>query len=192
MPGIALILYASSVVMANWLLLNVGVATASGVHVIPVGFGMSAPSGVLAAGATFSLRDVVQRMAGKRAAWLALAAGALTTTLLSPILALASGATFFVSESVDLLVYSRLERQFVRAVLASNGVGAVIDSGLFLWLAFGPVAAVALVAPSVLGKLEISTLTLVAVLGFARLGKLVHRSAGTRLSSVDKPYPKRH
>lgn len=176
--GTALALYASSVVAANWILLNVGTGTQAGVHVIPVGFGLWAPSGVLAAGATFSLRDVVQRLAGKRAAWVALAAGALATYVLSPTLAIASGVSFLVSEAADLLVYSRFERQFVRAVLFSNTVGAAVDSGLFLWLAFGPAAVAMLVAPSVLGKLEVSTLTLAAVLGLARLRKVVRGKAG--------------
>ena len=51
---------------------------------------------------------------------------------------IASTAAFLVSEYADLAVYTSLERRrFVLAVLASSLVGLMIDSTLFLWLAYG-------------------------------------------------------
>ena len=70
----------------------------------------------------------------------------ITGTLLSIVvssgrLALASGVAFAVSESLDFAVYTPLERRgFARAVIASNAVGLVVDSVLFLTIAFGSTA----------------------------------------------------
>jgi len=47
-------------------------------------------------------------------------------------------AAFLLSESADLLVYTPLQRRgLVLAVLASSLVGLIVDSVLFLSLAFG-------------------------------------------------------
>ena len=51
---------------------------------------------------------------------------------------MASGVAFLVSELSDLVVYTPLrERSWLGAVVTSNTVGLMIDSALFLWLAFG-------------------------------------------------------
>jgi uncharacterized PurR-regulated membrane protein YhhQ (DUF165 family) len=53
-------------------------------------------------------------------------------------LALASGVAFALSELADFAVYTPLARKrFYLAVAASCLAGAVVDSALFLWLAFG-------------------------------------------------------
>ena len=50
----------------------------------------------------------------------------------------ASATAFLVSELLDFAVYTPLrERNWPLAVAASNAVGLVCDSVLFLWLAFG-------------------------------------------------------
>jgi uncharacterized PurR-regulated membrane protein YhhQ (DUF165 family) len=66
-----------------------------------------------------------------------IAAGALASaTTAGPRLAIASGIAFAVSETADLLVYTPLrQRGWMRAVLASNAIGAVVDTLLFLHLA---------------------------------------------------------
>src|SRR5689334_12918987 len=61
----ALLIYAALPVLANWMIGNVGADT-GGVHVIPVWFGIYAPSGVLCAGAALGLRDLVQELIGRR------------------------------------------------------------------------------------------------------------------------------
>lgn len=138
----ALGVYAASIPAANWLIRNVGsTVLPDGTHLAPVGFGLAAPSGVYAAGVAFVARDVVQRAAGRRVALLAIAAGTLLSALVSPRLALASGAAFLFSELADLAVYTPLQRRrFVLAVLASGVVGSVVDSLLFLGVAGIPLA----------------------------------------------------
>jgi queuosine precursor transporter len=51
---------------------------------------------------------------------------------------LASAAAFLLSELADLAVYTPLaRRRLVAAVAASSLCGLVVDSVVFLWLAFG-------------------------------------------------------
>jgi hypothetical protein len=67
-----------------------------------------------------------------------IAVGALLSAYLSPSVALASGVAFLVSEMLDLMVYTPLQaRNLILATVASNVVGLVVDSALFLSLAFG-------------------------------------------------------
>ena len=119
---------------------NVGsVCMPQGPCVIPVAPGLAAPSGVLMIGAALVLRDLVQRRLG---AWLAAGAivvgAALSAFLAPPALVIASATAFLISELADFAIYTPLaRRRFVAAVLASSAVGLVIDSLVFLWLAFG-------------------------------------------------------
>lgn len=127
--------FISTIFLANWLIGNVGDCSA-GPCVIPVGFGLYAPSGVLAIGLGFTLRDLVQRRLGVVWTIAGILVGAALSAWLSPSLAIASGAAFLLSEMLDLLVYSPLQRRhFLAAVVASNTVGAVVDSVVFLTLA---------------------------------------------------------
>src|SRR5439155_24267961 len=62
----ALAVYGASVFAANWMIRSWGTAVLpDGTHLVPVGFGLLAPSGVYAAGITFVARDVLQRMTGR-------------------------------------------------------------------------------------------------------------------------------
>lgn len=132
-----LIGFIGTIFLANYLIGNVGYYC-DPVCVIPVWPGIMAPSGVLAIGLGFTLRDLVQRHLGVGYSVLAIVAGAGLSALLSPALALASGAAFLLSEGLDLAVYTPLQkRNLIGAVLASNVVGLVVDSVVFLLLAFG-------------------------------------------------------
>ena len=129
--------------LANWLISNVGTTCIPrGPCLIPVGFGLMAPSGVLVIGLALALRDVVHEAFGR--AWVAglIAAGAGLSLLFSPpALAIASAAAFLLSELADMAVYDRLRaRGMALAVLLSGIVGAALDSLLFSALAFGTVA----------------------------------------------------
>jgi hypothetical protein len=122
--------FVGSVLAANLLVLYVGI--------IPVGFGMMAPAGVAVVGLSFWLRDHLQAQGGLRAVIAAILVGGAISALFSPGLALASATAFLVSESLDTLVYSWLRRRsWGLAVVASNAVGIVADSLVFLLLAFG-------------------------------------------------------
>lgn len=132
-----LILFIGTIYLANWLIQNVGVMCYPPC-VIPVWFNIYAPSGVLAIGLGFTLRDLVQRHLGLRYAIVAIFIGALLSLFIDPFLGIASGAAFLLSEMLDLFVYTPLqENNLIVAVLASNVVGIVADSIIFLFIAFG-------------------------------------------------------
>jgi uncharacterized PurR-regulated membrane protein YhhQ (DUF165 family) len=125
---------------ANWLITNVGtVCVPNGPCLIPVAPSVMAPSGVAMIGLALVLRDLVQRRLGRRWALAAIGIGALVSAALaSPALVLASSAAFLLSELADFAVYTPLQRKrFLLAVAASSAVGLVVDSIVFLWLAFG-------------------------------------------------------
>lgn len=133
--------FVSTIFLANYLISHVGLACPPAPCLIPVWPGIMAPSGVLAIGLGFTLRDLVQRRLGLRWTFVGIVAGAALSAVLSPALALASGAAFLLSETLDLFVYTPLQsRNLPAAVVASNIVGIVADSIVFLWLAFGSLA----------------------------------------------------
>ncbi|MFL5288898.1 MAG: VUT family protein [Rhodopila sp.] len=140
MPFLIFVVYLACVPLANWMIGHIGtVCVPQGPCLVPVGFGLIAPSGVLVIGAALVLRDTVQRISG--VAW-ALGAVAIGTTLswwvTDARIAVASAAAFLISELADCAVYSPLQRRgLVLAVVASGLAGAVVDSAAFLWLAFG-------------------------------------------------------
>jgi hypothetical protein len=135
--------FALCIPAANWLIGNVGTSCApNGPCVIPVAPGLTAPSGVVMIGLALVLRDLVQRRLGLVWASGAILGGAALSALLAPpSLVLASAVAFLVSEFVDLAVYTPLQRRgLVLAVVASSIVGLVVDSAIFLQLAFGSLA----------------------------------------------------
>jgi uncharacterized PurR-regulated membrane protein YhhQ (DUF165 family) len=126
--------------LANWMIGHVGtVCVPEGPCLIPVAPGVMAPSGVLMIGLALVLRDLVQRRLGLRWVSAAIIAGAALSGLVAPpALVVASVAAFLLSEFADLAVYTPLqERRLVLAVFASSVVGLIVDSIVFLWLAFG-------------------------------------------------------
>ena len=133
-------LFALTIPAANWLIGHAGtVCQPTGPCLIPVVPGLRAPSGVIMAGAALVLRDLVQRRLGTAASSLAILAGAVLSALLAPpALVIASAAAFLLSEFADLAVYTPLARRgLIAAVVVSSVVGLVVDSIVFLWLAFG-------------------------------------------------------
>jgi uncharacterized PurR-regulated membrane protein YhhQ (DUF165 family) len=132
--------FVATVPIANWLIGNVGTfCVPNGPCIIPVGFGLTAPSGVLAVGVALVLRDLVQRRLGVRWSIFAIVVGAALSATFAPgALVIASAAAFLLSEFADLVVYTPLQRRrLMLAVLASGVVGLCVDSIIFLWLAFG-------------------------------------------------------
>ena len=169
--------FAATVVLANLLV--------SYAPNIPVGFGYEAPAGVLAAGLAFTLRDLLHDAAGRR--WAAVVAAAIATgaalSLLAGVVlgetfpggptvlrvAVAGAVAFAVSELADALVYTPLRsRGWVGAVTASGIVGLLVDSWLFLTIAFGSLA---FFPGQVLGK----TYVLAATVGLILLARRATR-----------------
>lgn len=129
-----------SIPAANWMIGNAGtVCPPDGPCLIPVAPGIMAPSGVVMIGLALVLRDLVQRRLGLKWAMGAIAVGAaLSAALAPPALVLASAVAFLLSEFADLAVYTPLQRRrLILAVFLSSVVGLVVDSMIFLYLAFG-------------------------------------------------------
>ena len=144
--GLAYLLaFVACIPAANWMIGHVGtVCLPNGPCLLPVApnFGggvLMAPSGVLMVGLALVLRDLVQRRLGRGMALVAIVAGAALSGGIAPAnLVVASTAAFLLSELADFAVYTPLQaRGLVLAVLASSLVGLLVDSVLFLWLAFG-------------------------------------------------------
>jgi uncharacterized PurR-regulated membrane protein YhhQ (DUF165 family) len=128
---------------ANWLIGHVGTACMpASPCTIPVAPGIAAPSGVLTVGLALVLRDLVQRRLGRLWSLAAIVFGTiLSAALAPPSLVLASATAFCLSELADFAVYTPLQRRrLVLAVLLSSLTGLLVDSAVFLRLAFGDLA----------------------------------------------------
>jgi uncharacterized PurR-regulated membrane protein YhhQ (DUF165 family) len=138
----AAVAFVATVWLANWAVKKYGP--------VPVGFSLEAPAGVYFAGFAFTLRDVVHRNLGRAAVVAAILVGSGLAYFIEAnasfpgghvSLAVASAIAFLASEFADLTVYEPIRaRGWLPAVLASNLVWIVVDSALFLWLAFGSLA----------------------------------------------------
>jgi len=145
--------FLATIPVANWLIGNIGTdCIPDGPCLIPVGFGLMAPSGVLMIGSALVLRDAVQQILGMRWAIAAIACGVILSVLVAPpALVLASATAFAIAELLDLGVYTPLrKRNLSLAVFASGIVGAAADSTIFLWMAFGSLD---FIAGQLIGKL---------------------------------------
>lgn len=126
---VAFAAYVATVFGANWALGRYGIVNV-------LGFAM--PAGVFFAGLAFTLRDITQDTLGRMAVVAAILVGAACSWFVASSFAVASAVAFLFSELADFAVYTPLrERGWLRAVAASNVAGMVVDSALFLWLAFG-------------------------------------------------------
>ncbi|MFE6739035.1 VUT family protein [Streptomyces tubercidicus] len=160
--GIATLLgYVATIPAANLAVTHFGA--------VPVGFGYAAPAGVYMVGLALVLRDLAREAAGRKAVLGAIAVGTVVSYFLaSPGLAVASAAAFAVAETMDFVIYEPLRsRGLVIAMLASNAIGLLADSLLFLKLAFGSFA---YLPGQILGKAWM-TLAAVAVLTILRRRK---------------------
>lgn len=159
---LAIAAYLTTVVAANWLTAEFGL--------VPMGFGLMATAGTYAAGLAFVARDAVQDAAGRIAVLGALAVGGVLSWILAtPALAVASVVAFGLSELADMAIYTPLRtRGYVRAAIASNLLGAVVDTVLFLWLAgFG--LAPLVVSGQIVGKAYATAAVIALVVIFRAL-----------------------
>ncbi len=131
-------LYLASIVAAN-------VVTAS---VAPLALGpLLVPAGSLLIGATFVLRDFVQRAFGRPRTYAAilgaLVLSALTSWQLGDTLwiTIASAAAFLLSETTDTELYTRLRLPMAWRVFYSGLVGGALDSALFVVVGLSPIGA---------------------------------------------------
>ena len=134
-------LFALTIPAANWLVGHLGTSCVApqGPCLLPVAPGLLAPSGVMMVGAALVLRDLLQRRLGIGVSAFAILVGsALSALFAPPSLVVASASAFLLSEFADLAVYTPLaRRRLVTAVVASSFAGLVVDSIVFLYVAFG-------------------------------------------------------
>lgn len=133
-----------SIVLANWLTTRYGF--------VPVGFGLTATAGTYAAGMALVARDFTQQALGKLWTIALILIGCVLSFILADArIAIASATAFLLSELVDMAIYTPLrERRWAAAVIASSIGGAVVDTALFIGIAFG---AAALTWPVMAGQL---------------------------------------
>ena len=157
-PGVlALLAYAATIVAANWtsaLWPDLRLLT---LHV---------PGGSFFAGLAFTWRNVLQDVWGRCAVLVAIGAGTgLTLLVAPPRIAQASLLAFAASELAAFAVYSGLHRRSWQvAVLATNSVGVLVDSLIFVPMALGTWTAV----PGQLAGKITTTVAAVAVPVLAR------------------------
>jgi uncharacterized PurR-regulated membrane protein YhhQ (DUF165 family) len=150
-----------TVVLANVLSARYGLVSA--------GFGLLVSAGTYAAGLALAIRDALDRAAGLVWVLVTIAVGIVLSYFLStPALAVASAAAFACSELADLGVFRGLRRRsLVVAIVASNAVGAVVDTLVFLPLAHFPVTPET-VGGQILVKAVWMTAAALVVLGLVR------------------------
>lgn len=137
---ISLVCFVLTIPLGNWMVVSVGFeCVPQGPCLVPVWPGVMSPSSVLVAGLALVLRDAVHQILGGRWALYCIFAGAVLSGFISdPELILASTCAFLFSELADYFVYVPLrEKSLGWAVVLSGLAGSVVDSAIFLSLAFG-------------------------------------------------------
>lgn len=177
---VALAGFIGTVVLANVLTTHYGF--------IPVGFGYMATAGTLVVGVTLVMRDLVQDGLGRRWVLVAIVAGAAISFAMSaPFIALASVAAFLVSELVDFAIYTPMrkrskfgDKRWTLAVVLSNLAGAILDTVIFLWIAFGAAAIIPALPGQLVGKAW-ATLMFLAI-GWVVRGAVLRKSLNPQSS----------
>lgn len=154
----ALACFIATIFVANWAVARYGF--------VPVGFGLTASAGTYFIGMAFTFRDIIQNILGRWVSLAAILVAAALSYFVSPAFALASGAAALLGELTDFAVYTPLyKRGWLRALVVANVAGLIVDSALFLWLAFGSVAHV---EGQIVGKAWMTALAVVILLPLRR------------------------
>lgn len=134
----------------------------------PLVFGVFiVPMGSFLIGATFILRDLVQRKYGRKKTYalivLALVLSAISSFLLGDTLAIvgASAVSFLVAETTDTEIFTRLKASLAKRVFYSGLVGGTLDSAVFVVVGLSPIGAGflpwAAVPAAILGQVIVKT-----------------------------------
>jgi uncharacterized PurR-regulated membrane protein YhhQ (DUF165 family) len=130
---VAAIGYILTIVGANWAIHRYGV--------VSVGFGYMAPAAVYFVALALVLRDYVQWASGKLVMLGALAVGVAVSYFVADAqVAAASALAFAFSELLDFALFTWIAPRWASAVLVGGLAGAVVDSVIFLQVAFGSLA----------------------------------------------------
>lgn len=155
--------YMATIPIANFMIGNVGTfCVPDGPCMIPVGFGYTAPSGVLMVGLALVLRDYVQEHFGTKWSIAAITLGAVLSYFLAdPFIALASFVAFATSELFDFAVYTYVRKKDRALAIAASGiVGSILDSAVFLFIAF---QSLAYIEGQIIGKIAVSLLAAIII-----------------------------
>ena len=168
MGWLSVLLFVLTIPLGNWVVINIGfVCEPNGPCLIPVWPGVMSPSAVILAGFALVLRDAVHQLLGARWALYCIFMGAVLSVFFSePSLVLASSCAFLFSELADFAVYSPLRRRHLAwAVILSGLAGSVVDSAIFLTMAFGSLD---YLFGQVLGKFWMSVIGCAVLLAYRR------------------------
>jgi queuosine precursor transporter len=151
---LVVVLYVGTIVTANWASFH-----GLGWYLGP----LLVPAGALWAGCTLTVRDLLHDTLSPPTTLATIVAGiGLSWLLASPQIATASVLAFATSELLDTYVYTQLrDRSRLRAMVISNVAGLLVDSVLFVPLAFGSFAAV---PGQLLGKTIATGLSVIVLL----------------------------
>lgn len=149
---IAVIVLFGSLLAANYVTTDYGF--------VPVGFGLSATAGTFFAGFALAARDAINDAWGRWAVVVVILAGtAVSFAMSAPAIAIASATAFLVAEGLDFAVYVPIrnrakfgDKRWALAVVASNIVGAIADTVVFLGIAFGAAAIMPALPGQLVGK----------------------------------------
>lgn len=187
-PKIILGLVGAAMLLGSILLSNWAVDT---FHFIPVGFGQYAVAGVLFAGVALAARDLVQDAWGRLPVVGLIVIGSLMSFIFAaPQFAIASAVAFLLAEGLDFAIYTPLrarakfgDKRWALAVVASNIVGAVVDTFVFIGIAFGFSQVLGELAGQMIGKTYATVMYLI-------LGYLASKFLLGRVSAwLDRPIP---
>lgn len=170
MKFIVLLFYLGAIVSAN-------VVTAG---TTPFKFGpFIVPAGTFIIGATFILRDFVQRFVGRKNTYYTIFVAMLLSGITSLILGdtlwivFASVLTFAVSETTDTEIYTRLKMPLSWKVAYSGIVGGILDSIIFVVIGLSPLGANFIrwngVAYAIIGQIIVKVLIQIIAAGLMRI-----------------------
>lgn len=133
---------------ATWALVFLGCIVLANVVVqhmpepIAVGFGLKAPAAAYFAGVALLMRDLVQNLMGRRTSLVIVFVGVALSAVLAPVFALASAVALLVSgvSSFALFTYLSARGSWVRSAAVATACGILLDSVIFLGLAFHSLA----------------------------------------------------
>jgi uncharacterized PurR-regulated membrane protein YhhQ (DUF165 family) len=101
----------------------------------------------------------------------------LSFAISAPVIALASGVAFLLSEGADFAIYTPLrKRGYIRAAVASNLIGTVVDTVIFLTIAGFPLWQS--FPGQVVGKLLVTGVAVVLVVS-VRLVRRAQKAGGS-------------
>jgi queuosine precursor transporter len=159
--SLLLAIYVASVVLANWLTTRFGF--------ISIGLGQMATAGTVAVGGAILVRDFLQDSLGRMAVLAAIVLGAgISYGMSSHAIAVASGVTFLIAETLEFLVYTPLRKRvgwgsgkWSGTVALANMTGALADTLIFLSLAGFPLT-LAAVRGQMVGKAYVTVAVILA------------------------------